>query len=659
MRDLNLIRAVVAREQPLNLDRLEWCLWRNALICRRVKLPAHWWRTPSDIEAGVWITNDSKDPLTWWLVLHSSGCTRVQPVLAGHSPTPSLESLQLNVLSLWPVLSSNAPPQWGGLNRFFKLDEGLRPPMFGAVVRAGVWLLLPYLAAQMSRQFMSAEIALVFAIFSLSVGLVLDNHWQRFWLNRSERQRSLFGLNSMQRLLGMPLPLLRKLGGSGAIQLLAATQETGQALPLLLGNSLQAFCIFLSASLVLLFWQPGLGLTTLVVCLLWLLGYSSLLHSGRKTRLIQQELQAQAMLRSQQLIEASSNLRLAGAEQRALVWWQESAASAQRLQVRIDWIDTCTTWLALGAAAVIAMTALQFQDSHRLVTGLILVGMQLGSAAVIFKQLKQLEQLRPNMAAARQLYACPSELPKAEEITDELRGDLTIENVSFHYASQEQPALDNVSFSATAGSFVAVVGPSGSGKSTLLRLILGSETPLNGRILFDGRDVTSFEHQLLRRQIGTVMQNPRLLGSTLFDVIASGRRVGLEQAWAAAEQACLAEDLRALPMGLQTLVLAGGRNLSGGQRQRLAIARALVGQPRLLLFDEPTSALDNRLQKHVLNRLEQLAITRVLVTQRLTTVRSADLILVLDQGKLVQVGNYEHLASQQGLFSDLMQRQKI
>lgn len=659
MIDLTLVRAVIACEKSLSLDRLEWCLWRHGIICRQVELPEQWWQSPTDIEAGVWITNDSTDPPTWWIVRHSAGCTRVQPLRAENSPSPCLESLELKVLSLWPALSSNASHPWGELKRNLKLAKWLRQGMAAALVRAGVWLLLPFLAAQMLLKQIPADTALVIATLSLLVGLLLDNHWQRIWLNRSEGQRIAFGLNGMQRVLRLSLPLLRKFRGQGAVEFVAALQEIGQTLPLLLGNSLQAFGLLGSASLVLLLWQPGLGLTSVVACLIWILASALLLISGRSSRLNQKERQAQATLRSQQLIEASSNLRLAGAEERALAWWQDSAASAQHIQQRIDWIDTCTTWLAVGASAVSVLTALQVQESHSLVAGLILVGMQLGGAGVICKQLKQLEQLESNWEAARLLFACPSEWRRAGENPGELRGDLTVDNLSFRYGTEQPLVLDQVSFNTAPGSFVAVVGPSGSGKSTLVKLILGLETPLHGRLLFDGRDATTLEHHLLRPQIGTVLQNARLVGSTLFDVIASGRSITTEQAWAAAEQACLAEDLRALPMGLQTLVLAGGKNLSGGQRQRLAIARALAGQPRLLLFDEPTSALDNRSQQHVLKSLEQLAITRLLVAHRLSTVRNADLILVLDQGMLVQMGNYEQLVSQEGLFSDLMQRQKL
>ena len=145
----------------------------------------------------------------------------------------------------------------------------------------------------------------------------------------------------------------------------------------------------------------------------------------------------------------------------------------------------------------------------------------------------------------------------------------------------------------------------------------------------------------------------------MLEVIAAGRSISLEQAWSAVEKAGLAEELKALPMGMQTTVSAGGRSLCGGQRQQLAIARALAGNPRLLFLDEPTSALDNKIQHNVLKSLEALAITKVLVAHRLSTVIKADLILVLNEGKLVQQGGYRELMNQPGAFAQLMQRQRL
>ena len=257
------------------------------------------------------------------------------------------------------------------------------------------------------------------------------------------------------------------------------------------------------------------------------------------------------------------------------------------------------------------------------------------------------------------LVNSPSESRPGASDPGELNGDLEVRNLSFRYGADTPLVLSNVSFSVQAGSFVAIVGSSGSGKSTLLRILLGFEQPLTGQVIIDGQDTCDLQHESLRRQIGTVLQDTRLVGNSLMEVIAAGRPLSVEEAWKAAEDAGLSDDLQALPMGLQTLVPAGGSNLSGGQRQRLAIARALAGQPRLLLLDEPTSALDNTTQAHVLRNLEQRAVTRVMVAHRLSTIQHADVILVLENGEIVEQGSYNDLLKQQGAFTQLMARQLI
>ena len=656
---LQQVKAAINASQPLSLAWLAWQLWRSGLPCRQIQLPEHWWQQPSEIEAGLWISPDNQQPAQWWLVQQKAGRTRLHPLLPSSTSPPPPAKLQLQALSIWPAVASSTPPQWRDLQRYLQLGAAVRRSLPAALLRTGVWLALPGLLALLLRQQLPATLAFLLALLSLLLGLVLDNQWQRLWLNRSERQREALGLNAMQRVLRLPLPWLRRFGGSGAMGFVAALQQLGQEIPLGLGNTMPALSLLACTSLVLLLWQPRLGAIASAACLIWLAAAVVLLRAGRIARLEQGQQRAMAMLRSQQLIETASNVRLAGAEERALAWWQQSENAAQRLQPRLDWSDTALAYTALAAAAVSLLAALQLPESNSLLVGLSLVGLQWGSTGAISQQLRQLEQLHPHWEGTRLLLASPMEWRSAAADPGQLKGDLTVEDLSFRYGGEQPLVLDQISFSAPAGSFVAVVGPSGSGKSTLLRLLLGFEEPQQGRILFDNRDASTLQHELLRPQIGTVLQNARLVGGTLLEVIAAGRAISVEQAWSAAEQAGLAEELRQLPMGLQTLVPAGGSNLSGGQRQRLAIARALVGKPRLLLFDEPTSALDNRSQQHVLNSLEQLAITRVLVAHRLSTVRQADQILVLDRGQLVQHGSYAQLVNQPGVFADLMRRQTL
>ncbi|MEB3323833.1 MAG: ATP-binding cassette domain-containing protein, partial [Cyanobacteriota bacterium] len=208
------------------------------------------------------------------------------------------------------------------------------------------------------------------------------------------------------------------------------------------------------------------------------------------------------------------------------------------------------------------------------------------------------------------------------------------------------------------GEFVAVVGPSGGGKSTLVRLLLGLEHPQEGTIRFDGRSLERLRLDLVRRQIGVVPQNAALLAGTIQEVIAGGALITTEQAWQAAELAAIAAEIQSFPMGMHTLLSEGGGNLSGGQRQRLAIARALVRQPALLILDEATSALDNISQAVVSDNLRHLGLTRIVVAHRLSTIRHADRILMLQGGKVVQEGPFDQLIHEGGPFAELMRRQR-
>jgi ATP-binding cassette subfamily C protein len=203
------------------------------------------------------------------------------------------------------------------------------------------------------------------------------------------------------------------------------------------------------------------------------------------------------------------------------------------------------------------------------------------------------------------------------------------------------------------------VGPSGAGKSTLIRLLLGFESPEFGAIYFDGQELSRLDVESVRRQMGVVLQNGKLIPGSILDNIAGPANLSLDDAWRAARLAGIEDDIRAMPMQMHTIIMEGGGGFSGGQKQRLMIARALAGNPRILLFDEATSALDNRTQALVSRSIESLRLTRIVIAHRLSTVINADRIYVLCQGRIVQTGTYAELMAQEGPFKDLATRQVI
>lgn len=260
---------------------------------------------------------------------------------------------------------------------------------------------------------------------------------------------------------------------------------------------------------------------------------------------------------------------------------------------------------------------------------------------------------------AKPIINAKPELDYSKEDPGQINGEIDMRNVSFRYSEDGPYILRDLSLKIHEGDFVAFVGPSGCGKSTLFRLLLGFEEPEIGSILYNNQDISGLDINSIRRQIGTVLQTASISAGSMFENIASGLVITLDEAWMAAKDAGLDEDINAMPMGMHTLVSEGGGNLSGGQRQRLLIARSLVTNPKILLFDEATSALDNRTQEIVSRSISRRNVTRLVIAHRLSTIEDADHIVVLNKGNIEQQGTFDSLRKEKGMFSRMISRQTV
>jgi len=239
----------------------------------------------------------------------------------------------------------------------------------------------------------------------------------------------------------------------------------------------------------------------------------------------------------------------------------------------------------------------------------------------------------------------------------ELAGGIELNSVSFRYDEDQPLVLKDVSLKINPGEMVAFIGPSGSGKSTIMRVLLGFEEPEAGSVYYDDNAFDSMNKDLVRRQIGVVLQNGALMSGSIYKNIVGNSELSLDDAWEAARMAGMEEDIKSMPMEMHTMVSEGGGTFSGGQRQRLMIARAIAHKPRLLYMDEATSALDNHTQNIVSESLDNLQATRIVIAHRLSTIRNADRIYVMDKGTIVESGTYDELMENDGLFSTLAKRQ--
>lgn len=277
----------------------------------------------------------------------------------------------------------------------------------------------------------------------------------------------------------------------------------------------------------------------------------------------------------------------------------------------------------------------------------------------ITNQLTSLYSMKPLLKDAGEYLSTRPESSHQGIILKDFTGDISLSHVTFAYTGSNKIILQDLSVHFHPGEYVGIAGSSGCGKSTLLRLILGFEKPMDGQIYYDDVSQDRLNLPELRQKIGTVLQDGALITGDLFEnITVSTPDASHEQVSRAVETVGMTEEINAMPMGLMTHVSEETLTISGGQKQRILIARAIVGQPRVLLFDEATSSLDNLSQQAISDALKTLHATRIVVAHRLSTLELCDRILVMDQGKIVEEGTYQELIERKGKFYEMVQVQQ-
>jgi NHLM bacteriocin system ABC transporter ATP-binding protein len=369
-----------------------------------------------------------------------------------------------------------------------------------------------------------------------------------------------------------------------------------------------------------------------------------------------------------QFLTGVGKLRVANATMHALAIWVERFAEQKRnfiasqragnLQKSLEAAFPALATLLIFALAE-NVSSVRLHDLGTFLAFYAAFGLSLAAVGEWARAIGELLVAIPRIERLRPIIATATEISDDRKSVGEISGSIEFANVSFRYGESGPPILDDVSLSVHKGEYLAIVGPSGSGKSTLFRLLLGFEKPESGVIFVDGKSLETIDLGLLRRQVGVVLQNSRLASGSIYENICGAAQLSIDQAWEIARLAGFDRDLEAMPMGMQTIVAEGVNTLSGGQRQRLLIARALAHRPRLLLMDEATSALDNRSQAVVSDSISRLNLTRIVIAHRLSTVQSADRIIALAGGKIVQTGSFAELMARPGLFANFAERQLI
>ena len=366
-----------------------------------------------------------------------------------------------------------------------------------------------------------------------------------------------------------------------------------------------------------------------------------------------------------EMINGIQKIRLSGSEKRFFAKWADVYSRAAEVRYHPSLIirmePAITLFITLAGNLVLYHVAIKNNiDVGSYMAFVAGYGVLSAAFSFVMDMMGGIFIIEPIFEMIRPILETEKEGGHGRCILESINGNVKLENVSFKYPESGSLIIDNLSLDIKEGEYVAIVGHTGCGKSTLVRLILGFEKPTEGNIYFDGINLKEIEPSSLRKNVGTVMQNGTLFhADILSNIIISSPSMTEEDAWVAAEIADVAEDIRNMPMGMNTVISEGQGGISGGQKQRIMIARAIVHKPKILIFDEATSALDNKTQKSITNAIGKLNCTRIFIAHRLSTIKNADRIIMLEGGKIVEEGTYRELIDRKGKFAELVERQRL
>lgn len=649
--------------EPLPGGSIEKLLNHNDIHHRRVEVPRH----PHQDEVPLMVVTPQGNSMPCALYRRGRTNWLYDPVNQTHNPVTDATSLDDSGFEIYLSLPERVSGPLSVLGFAFKTElAALVALIVTSAVVMGFNLSIPMLTNLLvSRILPQNDQQLLFqgltVVVLIVIGSIAAQYLQSLMMLRLESVADLRLQSAVwDRVMRLPMSFVSRYTTGDLASRVSSISQLRQ----LMGNGVLSTLLsslFAVSYFVLMFiydshlalWASAFTLVA-VLCLLWITWRSiqlqlPLLESG-----------AEITNFSLQAVMGMPQIRSAGAEPFVLLRWLREVNRYALLQLRsnvyndaIEQYGTLVSPLSsLFLFAVVAYRILNSQSSSELnqtvvafisfnaafgsfnssVTSAVnLIANVAGRAAVLWQRAEPV------------MYADVEPGYQADAVHHQLKGEFRLRHIAYEFPGSSESLFQNLSFSIPAGQHTAITGPSGCGKTTLVRMLLGFITPMGGELLVDGIPLSQLAIRSYRRQLGVVMQTARLNAGSIYDVICGGVQRSEQEVWEALERAAVAEEVRAMPMQLETLLSDSGGNISGGQVQRIAIARSLITQPKVLIMDEATSALDNRSQLAITDTINALGITRISIAHRLATIQQADQIVILERGCPAESGQWDEL----------------